>query len=65
MIQHCLCGGGGLIPGPVQWVKDLMLLQLWHRSKAEAQDWIPDPEISLWHGSGQGKKKRKENTSSF
>ena len=23
----------GLIPSPAQWVKDLMLLQLWHRSQ--------------------------------
>ena len=28
----CLCGGAGLIPGPVQWVKNLALLQLWYRS---------------------------------
>ena len=27
----CLCGGASLIPGPVQWVKDLALPQLWHR----------------------------------
>ena len=25
----------GLIPGPVQWVKDLMLLQLWVQSLAQ------------------------------
>ena len=35
-IQHCLCSGlgcswsMGLIPGPVQWVKELVLSQLWH-----------------------------------
>ena len=27
----CLCSGEGLIPGPVQWVKDPVLLQLWCR----------------------------------
>ena len=30
----CLCGGTGLIPSPAQWVKDLVLLQLWCRSAA-------------------------------
>ena len=29
--QACLCVDGDLIPGPVQWVKDLALLQLWLR----------------------------------
>ena len=29
-IWHCLCGSMGLIPGPVQWVKDLVLPQLWY-----------------------------------
>ena len=27
----CLCGGTGLIPSLAQWVKDAVLLQLWHR----------------------------------
>ena len=31
MIQHCFCIDCGLIPGPVLWVKDSVLLQLWHR----------------------------------
>ena len=31
-IRLCLCGAGS-IPNPVQWTKDLVLLQLWHRSK--------------------------------
>lgn len=25
----CLCGGAGSIPGPVPWVKDPAVLQLW------------------------------------
>ena len=29
----CLCGIAGLIPSPAQWVKDLALLQLWHKSQ--------------------------------
>ena len=28
-------GGTGSIPGPAQWVKDLALLQLWHRSQLQ------------------------------
>ena len=24
-----VCGDAGLIPGPTQWVKDLVFLQLW------------------------------------
>ena len=28
-----LYGGMGLNPSPAQWVKDLALLQLWHRSQ--------------------------------
>ena len=36
-IWHCLCSGLGhcwgigFIPGPARWIKDLALLQLWHR----------------------------------
>ena len=26
--QHCLCGGVGAVPGPAQWVKHPVLLQL-------------------------------------
>lgn len=31
MIQHCFCGGMSLNPSQAQWIKDLVLLQLWHR----------------------------------
>ena len=31
----CLCGGTGSIPGPVQWVKDPVLPQLWRRSQMQ------------------------------
>ena len=31
----CLCGIASLIPGPKQWVKDLVLLQLQHRWQME------------------------------
>lgn len=27
----CLCGDAGLVPGLVQWAKDLALPQLWSR----------------------------------
>ena len=53
----CLCGGAGSIPRLVQWVKDLALLQLWHR----LQLWLgfsPWPENfqMLWRWP---KKKKK------
>ena len=32
-IPHYLPGDIGLIPGPVQWVKDAVLLHPWHRSQ--------------------------------
>ena len=32
-IQHCLCSSWSSIPGLGQWVKDLALPQLWHRSQ--------------------------------
>ena len=35
MIWHLLCGGVGLIPGSAQWVMDLVLPQLWCRSKLQ------------------------------
>ena len=52
----CLCAGGGLIPG-VLWVKDLVFLQLWHRSKL----WL---RFDPWPGNfqmpqGQPKEKKR------
>lgn len=38
----CLCGGTGLIPGLVQWARELALLQLRHRSQLQ-------PGFSPWH----------------
>ena len=38
MIQLVFAKVAVLIPGPVQWVKDLVLLQLWHRSQLQL-DW--------------------------
>ena len=55
--QHCLCGGTGSIPGLVHWVKDLMLLQLWHRSQLQLRF---DPGSSNFHVlQGAAKKKEK------
>ena len=34
-VQHYLYSSTGSIPHPLQWVKDLALLQLWHRSKLQ------------------------------
>ena len=53
----CLCGGTGSIPSPVQWVKDLSLLQLWHRLQL-GLGFNPRPKNfhMLW---GQPKRKKK------
>ena len=37
----CLCGGTSSIPGPVQWLKDLTLPELYHR-------------LQLWLGFSPG-----------
>ena len=34
-ILHCLCGSKGSIPRPAQWVMDLALPQLWHKSQLQ------------------------------
>lgn len=45
-VQHCLCCCEGSILGQVQWVKDQVLLQLWHRF----QLWIGyDPRPKDFH----------------
>ena len=44
-IQHCLCDGKGSIPSLAQWVKDLVLLQLWPRSQLRLNS-IPGPRTS-------------------
>ena len=64
-IQHCLysslghCWGMGSIPSQVLRIKDLALLQLWHRS----QLWLrfsPLPGTSICCGYSQKKKKKSE-----
>ena len=57
----------GSIPGLAQWVKDLALLWLWHRSAATTpigpQAWEPPyaADAALKRQKSQKKKKRKEN----
>ena len=63
MVQQVKClvwslGSAGLIPGPVQWIKDLALLQLWCRLQL-CSDSTPSPGISICRGSGKKKKKKK------
>ena len=53
----CLCGGTGLIFSPAQWVKDPVLLQLWHRLQLRL-----DPFHMPWV---QLKKKRKRHRNGF
>ena len=47
-ICHYLCGSLGSIPGPGQWVKDLVLLQLWLRFQPWSRNfhvpWVPPPK---------------------
>ena len=60
-IQHCLWGGSGSTPGLVQWVKDLVLLQLWRRSQL-GLGFDPWPGnfhmLQVWPGKKKKKKKR-------
>ena len=67
MVQQVKClvwslGSAGLIPGPVQWIKDLALLQLWCRLQLWS-DSTPSPGISICRGSGKKKKKKKRQIS--
>ena len=56
-IWYCLCGSTSVIPGPVQWVKDLALMQLWCRLQLQLRfnPW-PRNLHMLWV---QPKKKEK------
>ena len=51
------CQDTGLMPGPAQWVKDLALLQLQHRSYCSS-DVIPG--LGTPYAMGQPKKKRRK-----
>ena len=56
----CLCGDTGSIPTLVQWVKDLALLQLWHRLHLQLGfDPLPGNFYMLWV---QPKKKKRKLT---
>ena len=53
----------GSIPGPAQWIKDLALPQLWHRSQlwVGPDPWGPGtPYAAGWLKKGEEKKKRVE-----
>ena len=47
----CLCEGPSSTPGPASWVKDLVLLELWHRLQMQLA-------FHPWPGDG-GKKGEK------
>ena len=54
----CLCGGTRSILGLVQWIKNLELLQLWHRSHL----WLGfDPWPRNFHVPRRQLKKKKNN----
>ena len=52
-----LCGGTTSIPSPMQWVKDLVLLQLW----LGFHPW-PGNFHMLGAGGSQGEQKRKKDS---
>ena len=47
----CLCSGrdADSIPGPVRWVKDLVLLQLWYKLQLQLR-FDPWPGNAICHG---------------
>lgn len=49
----------GSIPGPVQWVKDPVLLQLWLRSQPQLRS-DPWPGSSICYGAAEKEKKKKK-----
>ena len=55
----CLCGGASLIPSPAQYVKNTILLQLWHRLQRQLGV-IPWPRN--FHLLWVQPKKKKETT---
>ena len=54
------CLGGNSILGLEQWVKDLVLLQLWHRLQLQLRFSVLDPETSICYRCGK-KNKTKQN----
>lgn len=55
----CLCGAVGLIPGPVQRIKDRVLAQAWHRFQMllRLDPWLG---TSICCGCCQRRKKTKQ-----
>ena len=51
----------GSIPGPAQWVKDLVLLWLWHRPAAAVLIRPLAWELSFASGSALKKEREKKN----
>ena len=54
----CLCGIVGSVPGPVLWLKDLMLPHC-GLGRSCNLDSVPGLGTSICHGCGHKKKKKK------
>ena len=56
-----LCGGTSSITSPVKWVKDLVLLYLWHRLQLQFRFDSWPRNFHMLHGRRKRKKKKEKS----
>ena len=56
----CFCDGAGSIPGLVHWIKDPVLLQLWHRLQLQLR-FNPRPRNFHMPQHSQKRKEKQRN----